>query len=126
MKEYDWLMEYPSSMSAGRTVIVSNDIDFGWFEDNLLKTTPYYQSNYIETEDHFVCNIVGFVTTPADSRSRAVCFDDKANYELFLKNKPEWIIEKDPFKPDPVEVITIIKDGKEMSKWDHFKEIFKF
>lgn len=126
MKEYDWLLEYPTSMKPGKTLILKRDADFGWFENNLLKTAPYYQSNYIETEQHFVCNIVGYVSTHVDSYGIAVCFDDKDNYKLVVENHPEWILEKDPFKPDPVEIITIIKDGKEMTRWDHFKQVFKF
>lgn len=126
MKEYDWLMAYPSSMAAGRTLILHNDVDFGWFEDNLLKTTPYYQSDYTDTEQTFVCNIVGYVTTPADSESRAVCFDDKANYRLLLEQKPEWVIEQNPFRPDPVTVIQVTVDGKQMSRWEHLKAAFKF
>jgi hypothetical protein len=125
MLKYDWLLAYPRNMRPGHTLILSGQPDPEWCTNNLLKTTPFYQSNMLD-EDRYVCDIVGLVITSIDSQTRAYYYKDTRNYELVLSQFPELVIEADPFRPDPVEVITIVKDGKQMTRWEHLKEVFKF
>lgn len=123
MLKYDWLLDYPHSMIPGQTLIMSEFPNHQWCEQNLVKSTPFFQSNYTETEEIYVCDIVGFKSTGVGDGFFAVCYSDIKNYLLVLNQFPELIIEPDPFAPDPVQVI--VKDGKEMTRWDHLKEVFK-
>lgn len=123
MLKYDWLLEYPHSMTPGQTLIMSEFPNHQWCEQNLVKSTPYFQSDYTDRKQIYVCDIVGFRSTGLGDGSFAISYDDVRNYLLVLDHFPESVIEPDPFAPDPVQVI--MKDGKEMSRWDHLKEVFR-
>lgn len=123
MLKYDWLLDYPHSMIPGQTLIMSEFPDHNWCDKNLIKSTPYYQSDYTDSKQIYVCDIVGFKSTHVRDGTFAICYSDIQNYQLVLNQFPELIVEPDPFRPDPVQVI--VKDGKEMSRWQHLKEVFK-